>query len=141
MEIKKKLIVFMFLTMISAINSLIPLRDCEVDISGDYKYIQIMVSSNKNKYVNKIIVRGGNEWHHHPQIFREFLAQIKDDDPQLLKDYNFQPIGGGFIRITSNHVELYGKSVTYGKCNHVLSSQLLKDCFPSDYKIEYNPHI
>ena len=133
----KYLLFFVF----SYVLSSIPIKDCVVDTNGDYKYIQILITNRTNSLDSKIIVRGGSEWRYHPAIYRDFLSKLRKNDYEMYNNYNFQPIGGGFIRVSPYHVELYGSSGTYGKCNHVLSASILKDCIPDNYKIEYNPNM
>ena len=67
------------------------------------------------------------------------MNKVEATDQRLYKSYTFKPIGGGHIQVTPPHVELFGSSGTYGKCNHVMSAEIIKSCFPDDYSIKYAP--
>ena len=128
-----------FFVVITSLSTKIPLKDCRVDSEGEYKYIQIQVSNPHNPLENKIIVRGSKEFPNHSDIYRDFMNKVEATDQRLYKSYTFKPIGGGHIQVTPPHVELFGSSGTYGKCNHVMSAEIIKSCFPDDYSIKYAP--
>ena len=56
---------------------------------------------------------------------------------ELYDNYDFEPIGGGRIERTANHILVYGYSTAYGQCDHKETCEILKKYIPNE-KIEYS---
>ena len=115
-------------------NSDVP--ECIIDDYGTFKYIQILVTNKKDKNDKKIIIRGTENFSYHKEIFRNFLNGILEGPKELYDNYDFEPIGGGRIERTANHILVYGYSTAYGQCDHKETCEILKKYIPNE-KIEY----
>uniref|UniRef100_A0A5S6QJJ3 Janus/Ocnus family protein n=1 Tax=Trichuris muris TaxID=70415 RepID=A0A5S6QJJ3_TRIMR len=90
---------------------------------GTFKYILVEITDGKDK---KSIVRGFRNCEYHDDI----LDEIK---PELLeKKLSFKCNGGGRIHHDSlqKKIEVYGYSQAYGKADHELTVEQLRECFP-----------
>lgn len=100
----------------------------KIDSEGVFKYIQIKMTNKKDPNDSKILVRGSARFKYHDENFQNFLQEnnITSDDP-----YNYECIGGGRIEITNNRaISVYGYSSRYGRCDHELTCQIIKQYFP-----------
>ena len=117
---------------INAKISLLNIQECIIDKEGTFKYIQIHIKNIKDPLDNIIIIRGSSKHSTHAYIYYAFINEIeKTYSHSLYNTYSFRPIGGGYIQITSNTIYIYGASGTYGQCNHVLTSEKIRNYFNS----------
>lgn len=117
-------------------SSILPIQECIIDKKGTFKYIQIHLKSIKNPLDNTILIRGSSSHDNHAQIYYAFLNEIENIySKSIYQKFSFRPIGGGYIKITSNTIHIYGSSGTYGRCNHVLTSQKIKTYFLNKHYI------
>lgn len=113
-----------------------PVSECQIDDDGVFKYIQIQVTNLDNKEDTKIIIRGTAYFNYHDDIFRNFFNKIYEEQPDLMKKYDFSCIGGGRIERGTDHVLVYGYSSKFGQCNHDKTVEILKRHLPSYLTIE-----
>lgn len=132
-------IILVTLVFLAKSDIIVPLRECVVDPEGEYKYIQIMMISLQDKYFNKIIVRGSKIYNTHADIYMDFMNNIEKNDNTLFRSFIWKPIGGGYINASRYQILVGGSSGSYGKCNHVLTSDIIRPCFPDDVQIKYDP--
>lgn len=131
---------FLFIIVLSICTnakiSLLNIQECKIDKEGTFKYIQIYIKNIKNPLDNLIIIRGSVKHSTHADIYYSFINEIENKySHSLYNTYSFRPIGGGYIKITSNTIYIYGTSGTYGQCNHVLTSEKIRNYFNGKYYI------
>ena len=108
------------------------IKECKIDNSGDFKYIQILITNKEDKNDSKIIIRGTSFFSHHKQIFDDFLTEIKNTKNDLLiNNYEYKCIGGGNIEFNGKMISVYGYSVTYGQADHYKTVEILKKYYPN----------
>lgn len=110
----------------------------EVEIAeGVFKYIQISISLPNFK-AEKIIIRGA-DLEYHDDIFQAAKGSITDtiEFPEMPV---FNCIGGGRIShdVVNKKILVYGYSVAYGRANHELAVEYLKNRYPDYNSISFS---
>lgn len=123
---------FYKLKMIS--SKLANIHECEIDNDGVFKYIQIKIDC-KLTGDSKIVVRGWKKFVYHKQNFDHF----KSLESENIMNCNKRAIGGGRININSTEktIFVYGYSISYKRCDHSLTCDILKKYFP-DYTCSWS---
>lgn len=121
----------------NASNILSKIPDCIIDSNGVFKYIQIYIKDifeNKSKY----IVRGFKKYKFHADNFYDF-SNIELPKYDALKFIEFECVGGGRLDINQENktIFVYGYSQSYGRCDHSVSCEIIKQNFP-DYNITWS---
>ena len=138
-----KLIFILLFFLFNQINSEIKLIDqisnCIISDMGRFKYIQIRVKNKNPPYESKIIIRGKQGIQYHLDIFIQFLNDIKQKS-EIFNNFEFVPIGGGYIDIDRTNINIYGYSTSYGKAIHKITAGILSLYYPN-YKIYYDERL
>ena len=113
--------------------------ECIISEMGRFKYIQIRVKEKKKPNETKIIIRGKLGLSYHLANFMEFMSEMKKS-PELFNNFDFEPIGGGWINIDKNNISIYGYSTAYGKAPHIITSSFLSKYYPN-HKITYDERL
>ncbi len=106
---------------------------------GRFKYIQIRVKNKNPPYESKIIIRGKQGIQYHLDIFIQFLNDMKQKS-EIFNNFEFAPIGGGYINIYGTNINIYGYSTSYGKAIHKITADILSLYYPN-YKIYYDERL
>jgi len=97
--------------------------DVLIDESGQFKYILCKVYDSEKPEESKFIIRGGTRYQFHSDIYDELDSQ--------LEEYGLvcECLGGGKIKhdASEKSVEVYGQSQGYGKANHRMTVDILKN--------------
>ena len=113
------------------------LKECKIDESGVYKYIQIKCT-NKTNNESKIIIRGTGYFSFHKDIFNDFMVDIKTSkNKELIEDCEFNCIGGGSIDFKPKYIFIYGYSNIFGQANHEKTVEIIKKYYPN-YTVDYS---
>lgn len=98
--------------------------------NGTFKYIQIKVH---DKDLEKIVIRGLVEAEYHADVLDQTVPQI-----QAL-GFCVNVIGGGRIKHeeTKKTLHVYGYSIGFGKADHRITVEKLKNKYPN-YKITWS---
>ena len=80
--------------------------ECIISEMGRFKYIQIRVKEKKEPNETKIIIRGKLGLSYHLANFMEFMSEMKKS-PELFNNFDFEPIGGGWINIDKNNIKYF----------------------------------
>ena len=135
-------LIFIFLLFFQ-INCKVQLIDkipnCIISDMGRFKYIQIRVKDKNSPYKTKIIIRGKQGIIYHLGIFMEFLDEMKQKQ-EIFNNFDFEPIGGGFINIDRKSINIYGYSTAYGKAEHKITAGILSLFYPN-HKVSYDERL
>lgn len=122
---------FLFFICINCKGKLIDkISDCIISELGQFKYIQIKVMDKKDRNKNKIVIRGKLGINFHVTNFKAFLSEM-EKDPEIFNNFDFEPIGGGWITIDKNNINICGFSTAYGKARHAITSAILSQYYPN----------
>jgi phosphohistidine phosphatase len=115
-----------------------PFNQCFIDEFGNFKYIQIKITSKIDKNQSKIIIRGSGDFSYHKGIYKNFISPIiESSDKSLFNDWEYKCIGGGRIEFKNNKIYVYGTSGEYGTADHKITKEILEKFYPNK-KIELN---
>jgi phosphohistidine phosphatase len=112
---------------------------CIISDMGRFKYIQIRVKEKNVPSNTKIIIRGTKGLEYHFNIFMQFLNDIQQK-PEIYNNFEFEPIGGGFINIDKTSINIFGYSSGYGKAVHKITASILSSFYPN-HKITYDERL
>ena len=132
-------IFFFFIQINSKLELIDKISNCIIRDMGRFKYIQIRVKDKNPTYKTKIIVRGKQGIQYHLGIFIQFLNDMRQK-PEIFNNFEFDPIGGGFINIDRSNINIYGYSTAYGKAEHKVTAGILSLYYPN-YKINYDERL
>ncbi|ESN91637.1 hypothetical protein HELRODRAFT_108413 [Helobdella robusta] len=104
----------------------------EIDRDGVFKYILVEASSGGQK---KLLVRGDQESPYHADVLEKLEDKLKKENLRM----ELRCTGGGRIDHDSKnkHIKVYGYSVGFGKADHKVTCNLLKEQY-KDYKIDFS---
>mmetsp|Transcript_25451 Transcript_25451/g.29130 ORF Transcript_25451/g.29130 Transcript_25451/m.29130 type:complete len:188 (-) Transcript_25451:924-1487(-) len=104
----------------------------ELDPSGNYKFILIEVVDQANKKNVEYFVVGTKKFGYHKHILRDW----KKKNHEYLENKEASCPGGGWMRafFSESKIEIYSRSLTYGKSDHEFVKQIVKKSYP-DFKI------
>ena len=120
-------------------NLIDKIPDCIISELGRFKYIQIRVTLKSNRNESKIVIRGKLGFSYHLRNFMEFISEMKKHK-EIYDNFDFDPIGGGWINIDKTNISIYGYSTAYGKASHYLTSLILRKFYPN-HKITYDERL
>ncbi|XP_034036715.1 14 kDa phosphohistidine phosphatase [Thalassophryne amazonica] len=112
---------------------LAPIPDVEIDPEGTFKYILVRVKVKGDDGVHKDIVRGTKSAEYHNHIFEKVSPAVEALGMEC------KCLGGGKIEHNSKDKKLrvFGESTGYGKADHSVSAEKLKNTF-TDYDITWS---
>lgn len=108
----------------------------EIDPDGTFKYILVKVYAPQTPdgtEPSKIIIRGNKRGPYHADIYDETVKKLTE-----LK-LDSECIGGGKIQHNSadKKINIFGSSQGFGKADHEVTAQILKEVFPC-YEITWD---
>ncbi|KPP68458.1 14 kDa phosphohistidine phosphatase-like [Scleropages formosus] len=106
--------------------------DVEIDPDGAFKYILLQVKV-KNGEEHKVIVRGTKNAEYHNHIFEKVNPEMESLGLECTC------LGGGKIEHNSKEKKLrvFGASTGYGKADHSVTAEKLKQTF-EDYEVTWS---
>ncbi|XP_020784680.1 14 kDa phosphohistidine phosphatase [Boleophthalmus pectinirostris] len=120
-------------TKAAALMANIPRAD--IDPSGVFKYVLIRVHSREEGDDSEIdIVRGYGWAEYHADIYEKVSEELEKDSV-----LDCECIGGGRIRHEpeAKKIHVYGYSMGYGRANHAVTTEKLKERYP-DYEVTWS---
>ena len=114
-------IFFFFIQINSKLELIDKISNCIISDMGRFKYIQIRVKNKNPPYESKIIIRGKQGIQYHLDIFIQLLNDMKQKS-EIFNNFEFVPIGGGYINIYGTNINIYGYSTSYGKAIHKITA-------------------
>lgn len=116
-----------------------PIPAVDIDEGGTFKYILVKLHDAppnvKGVKGGMFLVRGHQWADYHADLYEEVESYIARNNIT----YRSEVAGGGRIAFNRDrkHIEVYGYSVGFGRANHSISCQLIKQQFP-DFTVEWN---
>eukprot|EP00070_Physeter_catodon_P015578 XP_023973486.1 uncharacterized protein LOC112062758 [Physeter catodon] len=107
---------------------------------GTQKYVLIRISpeQNPNKHLESSIylVRGDPAVEYHYQCALDTMKELETMGAEG------EILGGGRIecRMKEKEVEIYGHSYQFGRADHAVTAQLIKDAFGSDFQVSWGDY-
>ena len=96
------------------------INDVHIDEEGIFKYIQIQIK-NIQTNESKVIIRGFEECEYHADIYDRVLPFLQG------AGYKCKCVGGGRIKRSKNEIFVYGYSVGFGKADHAISCEVIRN--------------
>ncbi|KAK7896128.1 hypothetical protein WMY93_021453 [Mugilogobius chulae] len=105
------------------------IQRADIDPSGVFKYVLIRVHSREENDDSEIdIVRGYGWAEYHADIYEKVSEELEKDNV-----LDCECIGGGRIRHEpdAKKIHVYGYSMGYGRANHAVATEKLKERYPN----------
>ncbi|CAB3989917.1 14 kDa phosphohistidine phosphatase-like [Paramuricea clavata] len=112
-------------------STLDQVQNVDIDSKGRFKYILVKIKDGSH---HKYIVRGYGRAGFHADIYDEILPEL-----QRLGLHS-DCVGGGRIEHNSDigTILVYGYSIGFGRADHSISTEILKNYFPAYKSITFS---
>lgn len=101
-------------------RQLLELAALELGYNGKFLLLSVYVDGSPDL----TFVRGGDEWH------REILHSAEQELQDLGFAHHPRAMGGAWVRIDADEIEIWGASEEFGVCDKQLAGSLLSRAFP-----------
>ncbi|RZC41368.1 Ocnus domain containing protein [Asbolus verrucosus] len=125
-------------------SSVIPqVPDVDIDPNGVFKYILIKLTcpNSGGQLEEKNIVRGYASCSYHSDINDKVTEELQDlKSSKVIRDWRTKVLGGGRINhdCSSKVIKVYGYSQGYGKADHEVTVELLKQKYTGYNSISWS---